>query len=104
MEFYKVKRMKLKTKISFIDSVCLAYKKALIDQGGLIKETSKQNGELIAFVDKVLNFMEREQKIIIENDFIFRNDANWWMECYSKSNYYLKRKNAIDHFSYYLFS
>ena len=104
MEFYKVKRIKLKTKISFIDSVCLAYKKALIDKRVLRQEVQEQNSELIVFVDKVLGLMEQEQKTIIEKDFIFKNDANWWVECYSKSNYYLKRKNAIDHFSYYLFS
>ncbi len=104
MEFQKVQQINLKEKINFIDSVCIAYKKALLDQNGTLLQKKPKDQQLIDFVNRVLNVMDSEQKKIIKNDFIFKNNTNWWIDCYSKSNYYLKRRQAINYFSFYLFS
>ena len=103
MNFQTIKNLNLKQKIDFIQTISLTYKKALIDYKFSVN-SENEDFEIIKLVNFTLEMLDDEYKEIIQRDFLFKKEHNWWIEYYSKSNYYIKRKKAINNFSFYLFS
>lgn len=52
---------------------------------------------LVQSVDRVLAMLPKEERRIIQNEFIYFYDKDWWMEYYGHSTYYrLKNKAMAD--------
>lgn len=49
----------------------------------------------------ILGELKPEQREIIENDFLYVKDRNWYMDYYSKSTYYRNRKEALKNIAAY---
>lgn len=84
--------------------IAFQYKKMKIhvqnDCFARFNETSACNNgnytQYIECVDLALNALDKEERIIIENDYFKGDDyIFWWLSFYSRSSYYRKKKTAL---------
>ncbi|MGY5139141.1 MG284/MPN403 family protein [Mycoplasmopsis gallinarum] len=70
-----------------------------------INNKSKIKYEPINRLNKVLNLLGTNSKLIIENDFINQNtNKDWMLDYFSSTTYYKFRKIATEEFLYYYFN
>lgn len=56
------------------------------------------DNNLLLSVDYALKQLDKDERRIIDNDFIEKVDKNWWCSYYSKSTYYRLKVRAMEHF------
>ncbi len=56
------------------------------------------DNNLLLSVDYALKQLDKDERRIIDNDFIEKVDKNWWRSYYSKSTYYRLKVRAMEHF------
>lgn len=65
------------------------------------KESSKKNylldsdEEYVRFIDFMVSFMPLEFERIIKNDYLEKRKVKWWLEFYTKSTYYRRKREAV---------
>lgn len=57
-----------------------------------------ETAHLERMVEKVLESLSKEEREILEQEFIWGKDKLWYLNYYSKSTYYRLRKKAINRF------
>ena len=69
---------------------------------GFSSTSKNRDDDAISYVNnvnRVLVNLSKEDRTIIENEFIrYRIDPLWWMNYYSRSTYYRRRSSAIKSF------
>ncbi len=56
------------------------------------------DSNLLLSVEHAMDQLDHDEKRIIENDFVKKEDKNWWHSYYSKSTYYRLKVRAMEHF------
>lgn len=59
-------------------------------------ETSNEVKKVILNVLLASQVLSREERLIVKYEFLNRKDPCWWLEYFSRSQYYRKRKETID--------
>lgn len=50
------------------------------------------------YVESVIDAMKSDDRLFLENEFLFNYNRMWWINFYSKATYYRKRKKCIENF------
>ena len=59
---------------------------------------SKDDHELIFTIEQALRNCSKETRLIIKNDFIYKQEKDWYLDYFSKSTYYRYQNSAMDEF------
>lgn len=104
-----------KDKVLQLKNIMIGYKKALMKKGldadgyFMVLKESQKKGErdlqyetaVIEKIDRILDQLSLQSRIIITNIFILNKGSDWRVEHYSRSTYYRHLDKAIDEFFCY---
>lgn len=61
-------------------------------------EVNESSSNLLVVIQHALNQLSVEQREIIQNDFIVKQDKNWYLGFYSRTTYYRLKGEAMSTF------
>lgn len=97
-------------KKNFVKQSCLMYNKIKKTRETLKRFNGEKKYDLgkfdpISLFENILQLLDRNEKLIIEKDFIGEPErSNWYLDYWSKSSYYKYKNDAVDKFLNLLFS
>lgn len=59
---------------------------------------TKDDQQLIFTIEQALRNCTKETRLIIKNDFIYKQEKDWYLDYFSKSSYYRYQNLAMDEF------
>ena len=54
-------------------------------------------------VNRAYDYLDEEEKSIVNNEFFFQDYPNWWCKIYKRSTFLNKRRNAVKKFLRYFY-
>ena len=103
------KKIPLSKKKEFVKKICLIYLKIKLIKKQFIKHKKSNNLSFdkfngISVFDNILNLMNKNEKLIINNEFLNLNDnTHWYLEHWCKATYYKFKHQTIDKFLFLFF-
>lgn len=108
MKTKEIENIPYKERKDFVLKSCLMYGK-IIKQREYLKRfkgnINLNNIDTISLFENILELLNRDECLIIQNDFIKGEEySNWYLDHWSKSTYYKYKHEAINKLIYLLFS
>ena len=104
------KKIPFSKKKEFVENICLIYLKIKLVKKQFLKYKKSNNFSLdkfngISVFDNILNLMNKNEKLIINNDFLDINcNTHWYLEHWCKATYYKFKHQTLNKFLFLFFS
>ena len=63
-----------------------------------LKDIDEESQRFVMKVNFALLSLEKDEAMIIYNDYLLKKEPKWWVPYFSKASYYRKRNKAIEVF------
>lgn len=102
-DFIKISEIPFKERKKLVYSLCTLYKTSKLKQN-ISKDNSNIEQENISLFEKIFYQLDKEKRYIFKKVFLSDEKFHWTKSYYSKSTFYKKIHETINHFLFLIYA